>query len=141
MNINGNTSKPTLMMNDKNIKIICWGHNHLIIYIYSNVNEYKNDLYVIGDNQYGQLGLNDNINRTKLSLASSLDANDIIKMISCGDDHSIIYKNNYGQLGLGDHNSRNTPILLMNDKTVKMIYWFLEIIVLDNLSLKIAQKY
>ena len=129
--INGDILRPTLMMNDKNIKIICCGHDHSIIYIYSDINKYKNNLYVIGDNQYGQLGLNDNINRNKLTLLS-LDTYDTIKMISCGDDHSIIYKNsgellvfgknNNGQLGLGDHNNRNKPTLLMNDKTIKIIY-------------------
>ena len=88
------------------------------------------DLFVLGHNSFGQLGLGDDEYRDKPVLLM----NDInIKNICCGNNnHSMIYKNNgdlfvfgsnsCGQLGLGDYNHKSIPTLLMNDKDIKDIY-------------------
>jgi len=100
------------------------------------------DLFVFGNNYSGQLGLGDNKDRNKPTLLlqekQSEGNNKDIKMISCGEYHSMIYCNNgdlfvfgynyNGQLGLGDNINRNKPTLLMqakqsegNNKDIKMI--------------------
>ena len=45
-------------------------------------------IYSCGYNKFGQLGLNDTTNRSKLKWISSLNGKKIIQ-IECGDDHSI----------------------------------------------------
>jgi hypothetical protein len=91
------------------IKNISCGENHNII-----LNE-NNELYVCGDNIYGQLGLGDRTNRnTYIKIKHNFGK---IKNIYCGGDHNIILNNknelfvcgdNYvGQLGLGDNINRN----------------------------------
>ena len=78
----------------------------------------KNDgtLWSCGLNNYGQLGLGDDYNRTTFTQVTT-NINDI-KEIYCGDYHTIILENDgtlwgcgyneYGQLGLGDTTNRTT---------------------------------
>ena len=118
---------PTLLMNDRDIKIICNGLRHSIIYKDSG------DLLVFGDNTFGQLGFRNPKKYSKYIHNPILLMNDKnIKMIYCGGYHSVIYKNNgdllvfgnnkYGQLGLRDNKNRCIPKLLMNEKNIKMIH-------------------
>ena len=89
------------------ISISC-GHNHSCMILY-------NEVYAWGENDYGQLGLDNNTNQNlpqKLNLPN-------IKKISCGDSHTItltnsneIYawgSNGLGQLGLGNNICYNLP--------------------------------
>jgi alpha-tubulin suppressor-like RCC1 family protein len=92
-----------------NIKNIFGGSHHSII-----LNE-KNEIYVSGWNNYGQLGLGHNNN--EYSFIKLRDNFGKIKDIFCGKNHNIILNeknelyvcgyNFYGQLGLGDNNNRN----------------------------------
>jgi len=67
-----------------------------------------------GYNRFGQLGLNDNINRNKFE---QIGNDNDWEQIFCGDDHTLVIKtdgtlwttgsNGAGQLGLGDNVDRN----------------------------------
>jgi alpha-tubulin suppressor-like RCC1 family protein len=118
-----NRNVPTLLMTNKNIKkIYCSGY-HTLIHIKST-----GELYVFGNNRYGQLGLGDFQNRNVPTLLMT-DKN--IKSVHCGEDFTLIYKTTgelYGfgrnssyELGLGDDIHRNIPTLLMIDRSIKNI--------------------
>lgn len=87
---------------------------------HSLVLTFDRQVYVFGDNKFGQLGLNDNENRNTPVL-NYITSNDIIS-ISAGGRHSLILTNigqiyafgdnKCGQLGLGDNNSKNVPIVI-----------------------------
>ena len=93
------------------IKQIACGGGHTFIL--------KNDgsVWSCGYNNYGQLGLNDNTNRTTFTQVTTNINNDV-KQIACGDYHTFILKNdgsvwscgynNGGQLGLNDTTNRTT---------------------------------
>jgi len=78
------------------------------------------DIYVVGANNYGQLGLGDNTNRTRSVKNNTLSALDIVDI--WGGDGFVIARteigdvyvwgrNDYGQLGLpGDLANKNMPI-------------------------------
>jgi alpha-tubulin suppressor-like RCC1 family protein len=91
------------------IKNICYGYSHNIIF-----NE-KNEIWVSGRNDTGQLGLGDNNDR---KIYEKVEYNlGSIKNIYCGYFHSILLNekngvyvcgyNYFGQLGLGDNQTRN----------------------------------
>ena len=114
---------PVLLTTDKNIKDISCNENHTIIY------KDNGDVLVFGYNQCGELGLGNNHNVYTPTLLMN-DNN--IRNIICGEHYTIIYKdngdvlvfgdNNYGQLGLGLYpGCVDSPILLMNDKSIKNI--------------------
>ena len=83
-------------------------------------------LYGSGSNTDGQLGLNDNNNRSTLEIVSTS-----VAAVSCGDSHTVVLMtdgslygtgyNEYGQLGLNDNTSRNTltQILYTTDGTTQ----------------------
>ena len=107
-------------MNDKDIKMIsCEG------YLFSMIYKNNGDLFVLGYNDHGQLGLNDTIDRFKPTLLMN---DKEIRSIHCGHSHSLIYKNNgdlfvFGynqnsQLGLNDNIDRYKPILLLNNPSI-----------------------
>ena len=86
------------------------------------------DVYAVGDNASGQLGLGDNVNRefpTKIPTISDAIA------IAAGDDFSLVLlsngtvlsfgNNGSGQLGLGDNTDRNVPTLITGLTTVKSV--------------------
>lgn len=93
------------------------GQNHHNIL----VNRNDNKLYSFGRNQYGQLGLGDNIDRTTPTLID-FEFDGTPTCIQTGWYHSIILTNTgktysfgyngNGQLGLGDFDSRNVPTLM-----------------------------
>ena len=93
-------------------QIVCGDYHTFIL---------KNDdsLWACGDNDYGQLGLDDTTDRTTFTQVSN-DISDDIKQIVCGSNHTIILKNDgsvwacgsnsRGQLGLGtsDYSAHST---------------------------------
>ena len=95
----------------------------------------KNDgtLWACGYNNCGQLGLGDTNNRTVLTRITTTTNTNDIKLICCGDSHTLILKNNgtlwacgdnqYGQLGLGDTNRRTTfTQITANTNDIKSVY-------------------
>ena len=79
----------------------------------------KGNIYSFGNNEYGQLGLND-YNIKKTSTPTLIRNIPEIRRIECGYNHSmcidvnddlwIFGENNYGQLGLGDNKPIYKPI-------------------------------
>ena len=79
----------------------------------------KNDgsLWSCGLNDKGQLGLNDNVNRSAFTQVTTNINNDV-KQVACGGNYTFILKNDgslwscgwndYGQLGLNDTTTRTT---------------------------------
>ena len=112
--------------NVDDIKSVCCGYGHTIIL--------KNDgtLWGCGQNNYGQLGLGDNTNRTTF-IQITTNANNI-KSVYCGDNHTLILKNDgtlwscgynrdFGQLGLGDNTNRTTfTKITTNADNIKSVY-------------------
>jgi alpha-tubulin suppressor-like RCC1 family protein len=107
------------------IKNIHCGSYHNII-----LNE-NNEIFVVGNNSFGQLGLGDNNDR---NVYTKLEHNfGKIKYIYCGAYHNIILNENNelfvcgdnmrGQLGLGDNKNRNTYTKIKhNFGKIKNIY-------------------
>ena len=88
-------------------------------------------LWRCGNNQNGQLGLGDKVNK-KTFTQTTINV-DNIKLIYCGYVNTFILKNdstlwgcgynNCGQLGLGDANDRNTFVqIIANTNNIKSIY-------------------
>ena len=92
----------------KQIEIAC-GTN------YTFVLKTDGSLWGCGYNNYGQLGLNDTSDRTTFTQVT-ININNDVKQIACGQSHTIIQKNDgtlwgcglnsSGQLGLGDTDTR-----------------------------------
>ena len=93
----------------------------------------KNDgtLWECGYNEFGQLGLGDNTNRTTFTQVTT-NVGDI-KQVYCGFNHTFILKNDgtlwscgyneQGQLGLGDDTNRTTfTQITTNADDIKEIY-------------------
>lgn len=111
-----------LVMTCDRIKKIACGGDHTFIL--------KNDgcIYSFGHNYYGQLGLGDDIYRSKPTL---MMIDPTVNKIVCGMHHTFILKDNKnlycfghndcGQLGLSDNDNRTVPTLLMTDPTIKKI--------------------
>ena len=78
------------------------------------------DLYVFGYNQFGQLGLNENVNLNRPIRNDFFKEKGSIKQIGLGRRHSMVLMDNgdlyvfgynqFGQLGLNDDMNRNRPI-------------------------------
>eukprot|EP01124_Arcella_intermedia_P015033 TRINITY_DN21584_c0_g1_i1.p1 TRINITY_DN21584_c0_g1~~TRINITY_DN21584_c0_g1_i1.p1 ORF type:complete len:801 (+),score=154.51 TRINITY_DN21584_c0_g1_i1:86-2488(+) len=93
------------------ISVAC-GSKHTLALTYSG------DVLACGSNEYGQLGLGDNISRnTPVKVKFFIKKN--VASIACGCDHSLVLDNNgnvfvfgynaYGQLGLGNRVHQNFP--------------------------------
>ena len=111
--------------NTDNIKSVYCGWSYTIIL------ENDGTLWGCGRNDYGQLGLGDNTNRTTFTQVTT--NTDDIKKIYCGGSHAFILKNDdtlwgcgnnqYGQLGLGDTTNKTTfTQITTNADDVKEIY-------------------
>ena len=96
---------------------------------HSLILENDGTLWGCGQNNYGQLGLEDNNNR---NIFTQVTTNDV-KSVYCGDSHTFILendgtlwgcgRNNEGQLGLGDTANRNTfTQITTNANDIKEIY-------------------
>eukprot|EP01091_Cochliopodium_minus_P004629 TRINITY_DN1451_c1_g3_i1.p1 TRINITY_DN1451_c1_g3~~TRINITY_DN1451_c1_g3_i1.p1 ORF type:complete len:406 (-),score=90.61 TRINITY_DN1451_c1_g3_i1:1221-2438(-) len=115
---------PKLIMKDPQIISICCGGNHNAIY------KRNGDLFVFGNNIFGQLGINSKERKETPTLLLN-DPN--IKSISMGFVHSMIYKyngdllvfgyNKDGRLGLGeDLPLQLTPTLLKNYRNISILH-------------------
>ena len=101
----------------KQIEIAC-GTN------YTFVLKTDGSLWGCGYNNYGQLGLNDTSDRTTFTQVT-ININNDVKQIACGQSHTIIQKNDgtlwgcglnsSGQLGLGDTTTRYTFTRIANN--------------------------
>lgn len=96
---------------------------------YSMVLGCGGDLFVWGENNFGQLGLGDNFNRQIPCQLPYYDTNSI----SAGFYHSLFIKkdclytwgdNSYGQLGLGDYIIKNKPSLVHLDSVITAVCGF-----------------
>ena len=86
------------------------------------------DVYSVGANSFGQLGLGDNVNRefpTKIPTVSdaiAIAAGNEFSLILLSNGNVLSFGNNgSGQLGLGDNIDRNVPTLITGLTTVKSI--------------------
>ena len=116
------TTFTQVITNVNDIKSVCCGSYYAVMS--------KNDgtLWGCGRNSHGQLGLEDKSNRNIFTIINSAPEN--IKMICCGEHHTIVLKNDgtlwgsgynvYGQLGLGDANDRT--IFTKITDNVKSVY-------------------
>lgn len=118
---------PIRIFNDISIKIkyVSCGICHVMMI------DYNNNLLGFGYNQYGQLGLTDNYNRTvpiricNLNIKSLEKFPFVVKSVCCGehytmfiDDNDCIWAfgyNSYGQLGLDDKENRYSPVQIYRD--------------------------
>ena len=108
---------PTLVTipGDLKVKAVSCGGVHTVI-----ITEDGN-LYSFGFNYFGQLGLGDTTERNVPMLVNVPNGSKV-KVVGCGDDHTIIItengalysfgRNESGQLGLDDGDDRNRPVLV-----------------------------
>ncbi|KAL9645027.1 hypothetical protein ABK040_004520 [Willaertia magna] len=103
----------------ENVKEITCGSYHTLFITK------ENRIFACGDNYYGQLALGDTLERKVPTRITFLDKlNDSIKMISCGELHTVFLskkgnayvcgRNSYGQLGLGNKEMCVNPTLLQS---------------------------
>ncbi len=119
LGLNNNLSRNRPIRNDffkkkGSIKYIVLGGLHSMVLMENE------DLYVFGDNEEGQLGLNDNLDRNRPIRNDFFKEKGSIKQIVLGVLHSMILMENddlyvfgdngLGQLGLNDNLNRNRPI-------------------------------
>ena len=74
-------------------------------------------LYTTGYNEYGELGIGDNISKNAFTLCENIDnIQENITLVSCGGHHTALISNlqiyttgynNYGQLGIGSNTDKN----------------------------------
>jgi alpha-tubulin suppressor-like RCC1 family protein len=93
---------------------------------YTMLIDLDNNVWGIGSNDFGQLGLGDNVNRNIPIRLTHMRQPLKAKFIACGKSHTIIIDlnnnvlafgiNHYGQLGLGDTQDRNIPTMIQNLK-------------------------
>ena len=119
------TTFTQITTNADDIKSVYYGENYTLIL------ENDGTLWGCGQNNLGQLGLGDTINRTTFTQITT--NTDDIKEIYCGAYHVFILendgtlwscgRNDYGQLGLGDSNNRTTfTQVTINANDIKSIY-------------------
>jgi len=120
----GNTisvSEPCLVQSliSEVVTLVSCSYYHSVVYCKSGA------LYTFGRNDFGQLGLGDNIDRTKptrVAFDHDSDEDDTttaIRSVACGQYHTLVLtqrdeifgmgKNDYGQLGLSSETSRLCP--------------------------------
>ena len=115
---------PTLITNiigSLNILSISSGDHHSLFRTSTG------NVYSTGNNNAGQLGLNDTVNKNIPTLITNTIGSLFISSISCGDSHSLFLTNNYivystgsnnfGQLGLSDTTQRIIPTALTGNYT------------------------
>jgi len=104
--------------NNKKVIGVSCGDNHTIVM----TDDTSNNVWVCGSNLFGQLGLDNNIDKNTFTneLSGTLFKNKKVIGISCGGNHTIAITNdtsnnlwvcgynNFGQLGIGNNSSINT---------------------------------
>ena len=103
------------------VHFICGSHHSLFL-------DSEGNVFSVGDNEYGQLGLGHNTNKNELNKILNISP---IKIISCvrSSSYLIDYEgnlwsfgnNNYGQLGHGDETSINAPKIINTLKDIQQI--------------------
>jgi alpha-tubulin suppressor-like RCC1 family protein len=84
-NVNGNGGSLT------NVKKVCFGIMHCLILLYDST------CYACGNNFYGQLGIGNNLKKSRPTLLPTINISDI----NCGENHSIFSINNTNIYGCG----------------------------------------
>lgn len=112
--------QPITIMKGIPIQQITIGIDHTVI-----LGE-DNNVFVFGDNAFGQLGLGHN--ECEYSPIRLMDK---ISQIACGNFHTVIVRDNrdvlvfgnnaFGQLGLGNYDHQNKPIVLMQGILIREI--------------------
>lgn len=122
---------PTMLENIKAKQISC-GYRHLLII------DMDNNIWSIGYNKYGQLGLGDNRDRSIPTQIPNIKAKQLAtgmahhSMIIDMDDNVWVWGYNlYGQLGIGHNNDINIPIIIPNLKATQISISYRTSIILD----------
>ncbi len=104
---------PVLIPGLRNIKAIACGYDHSLVL------DIEGKVYSFGNNEDGQLGLNNNIMKTTPTLITNIPvinkifAGDLCSMILDNNGNVYVFgNNNFGQLGLGDYKNRYVPTLI-----------------------------
>jgi alpha-tubulin suppressor-like RCC1 family protein len=112
-NVNKNTFTQVTTTGKKILSAYCSEYHTVIV-----TEETDNNLYVVGNNNVGQLGLGDNVNKNTFTQVTTTGKK--ILSASCGVNHTVIVTNDAtnnlyvagsngsGQLGLGDNVNKNT---------------------------------
>jgi alpha-tubulin suppressor-like RCC1 family protein len=125
-NVDRNTSVEITSLRDKNITSIVAGRWHSFVFFDNG------SIYATGQNQFGELGLGDNVSRNVFTEVTGLRDKNIISIVgdneysfALGKDGKVYSTgwNNYGQLGLGDNVNRNvfTEVIDLRDKNITSI--------------------
>ena len=118
---------PSLILNapPNIVQFVCGGYHSLFL-------DYEGNVYSVGKNEGGELGLGHNtdhkINKNVLSKIANIPP---IKIISCGNSSCYLIdfegnlwtfgKNTYGQLGHGDNTDIFTPKIINTLKDIQLI--------------------
>jgi alpha-tubulin suppressor-like RCC1 family protein len=114
-----NQNTLTLMLNNTGLipSSISCGKNHTVILMTTG------DIYGVGYNVYGELGIANNTSQSSLILMINSTGKNPIA-VSCGSNHTIVLMedgsiygtgcNIYGELGLGNNNNQNILTLILN---------------------------
>eukprot|EP01091_Cochliopodium_minus_P019643 TRINITY_DN8328_c1_g2_i1.p1 TRINITY_DN8328_c1_g2~~TRINITY_DN8328_c1_g2_i1.p1 ORF type:complete len:363 (+),score=93.91 TRINITY_DN8328_c1_g2_i1:160-1248(+) len=127
--INVQTTKSFYSFDVPNVKLMECGAYFALIY------KENGDLMGWGDNNYGQLGLGNDLKiNQKITKPKLITNNKNIKQISCGYYHSMYLTfqgemfafgyNSYGMLGIGNNKNQMTPVKLETKEKIKYISAF-----------------
>ena len=115
--------KPSLVLNAHSniVQFVCGYEQSLFL-------DSEENVYSVGNNYYGSLGLGHNTNQNMLNKIVNIPP---IQTISCVNASSYLIdfegnlwtfgKNNSGQLGQGDRTSKNTPTIINSLKDIQQI--------------------
>ena len=114
LGLGDNTDRATFTQVTTNInndvkQVACNGQHSFIIKI-------DGSLWCCGDNQYGQLGLNDNTDRATFTKVTTNINNDV-KQVACGSTHTMIVKNDGTVWGCGENEEGELGISSTAQKT------------------------
>ena len=114
---------PSLILNENSniVQFVCGSYHSLFL-------DSEGNVFSVGDNYYGELGLGHNTNQNVLNKIPNILP---IKLISCAGPSSYLIDiegnlwsfgyNKYGQLGHGDETNINAPKIINNLKAIQQI--------------------